>query len=117
VEVSTSGGSIHVNEVRGTIRAATSGGSIRATISKQPKSDCSLKTSGGSVTVHLAEGIKVDVDAKTSGGSVRCEMPITVQGLLGNNEVIVAIAGAKRIPQNQVRTRLSSYPARFCQLQ
>ncbi|MBA7608020.1 MAG: DUF4097 family beta strand repeat protein [Calditrichaeota bacterium] len=93
VEVSTSGGSIHVNEVRGTIRAATSGGSIRATISKQPKSDCSLKTSGGSVTVHLAEGIKVDVDAKTSGGSVRCEMPITVQGLLGNNEVKGKING------------------------
>ena len=93
VEVSTSGGSIHVNEVRGTIRAVTSGGSIRATISKQPKSDCSLKTSGGSVTVHLAEGIKVDVDAKTSGGSVRCEMPITVQGLLGKNEVKSKING------------------------
>lgn len=93
VEVSTSGGSIHVNEVQGTIRASTSGGSIRATISKQPKSDCSLKTSGGSVTVHLAKGIKVDLNAKTSGGSVRCDMPITVQGLLGKSEVKGKING------------------------
>ena len=93
VEVSTSGGSIHVNELQGTIRATTSGGSITATISRQPKSDCSLKTSGGSVTVRLADGIKLDVDAKTSGGSVKCEMPITVQGLPAKNEVQGKING------------------------
>ena len=93
VEVSTSGGSIRVNEVRGAIRATTSGGSISATISKQPEKDCTLKTSGGGVTVYLAKGIKVDVDARTSGGSVRCDMPITVQGLLGKPEVKGKING------------------------
>lgn len=93
VEVSTSGGSIRVNEVRGAIRATTSGGSISATISKQPEKDCTLKTSGGGVTVYLAKGIKVDVNARTSGGSVRCDMPITVQGLLGKNEVEGKING------------------------
>jgi len=93
VEVSTSGGSIRVNEVRGAIRATTSGGSIIATISKQPEKDCTLKTSGGGVTVYLAKGIKVDVNARTSGGSVRCDMPITVQGLLGKNEVNGKING------------------------
>ncbi len=93
IKAHTSGGSIHVNELQGTIRASTSGGSITATISRQPKSDCSLKTSGGSVTVRLADGIKVDVDAKTSGGSVKCEMPITVQGLPGKNEVQGKING------------------------
>ncbi len=93
VEGSTSGGSIRVNEVRGAIRATTSGGSISATISKQPEKDCTLKTSGGGVTIYLAKGIKVDVNAKTSGGSVRCDMPITVSGLLGKNEVKGKING------------------------
>ncbi len=93
VDVSTSGGSIRVNEVGGAIRATTSGGSISATISKQPEKDCTLRTSGGGVTVYLAKGIKVDVNAKTSGGNVRCDMPITVQGLLGKNEVNGKING------------------------
>lgn len=102
VEVSTSGGSIRVNEVRGAIRATTSGGSISATISKQPEKDCTLKTSGGGVTVYLAKGIKVDVNARTSGGSVKCDMPITVSGLLGKNEVKGKINGGG--PELYLRT-------------
>lgn len=102
VEVSTSGGSIRVGEVQGAIRASTSGGGITASISKQPRGDCSLKTSGGRVTVYLAKGIKVDVNARTSGGNVKCDMPITVSGLLGKNEVNGKINGGG--PQLYLRT-------------
>jgi DUF4097 and DUF4098 domain-containing protein YvlB len=93
VTVSTSGGSIYVDEIKGAVRANTSGGGISVSISKQPKSECSLTTSGGGVTVRLADNIKVDVDAKTSGGSVTCDLPLTVRGLIGKNQVEGRING------------------------
>ena len=102
MEVSTSGGSIRVNEVRGAIKASTSGGNITATISRQPERDCSLKTSGGGVTVHLADDIKVNVDARTSGGSVTCDLPITGVGLLGRSVVKGKINGGG--PELYLRT-------------
>lgn len=102
VRVSTSGGSIHIDEVKGSISASTSGGSVSATITEQPGNDCSLTTSGGGIKVYLAEGIRVDVDAKTSGGGVRCDMPITVQGLLGKNQVKGSINGGG--PELYLRT-------------
>ena len=74
----TSGGSVLVDEVMGTIDAGTSGDSISATLTKQPDHACQLKTSGGSITVHLSEDIKVNLDAKTSGGSVRTDFPVTI---------------------------------------
>lgn len=76
----TSGGGITVNEVMGAIQADTSGGSIKAYISRQPKSNCHLKTSGGSVTVYLEEDIGVFVDARTSGGRIKTEFPVTLRG-------------------------------------
>ncbi len=102
VDVSTSGGSIRVREVHGALKAHTSGGSIVATITGQPKEDCSLKTSGGGVTVHLLKAAKVDVDAKTSGGNVSCDLPIMVQGLLGKTEVKGKINGGG--PELYLRT-------------
>jgi hypothetical protein len=102
VRVSTSGGSIHVNEVKGSISASTSGGSVSATITQQPKNDCSLTTSGGGIRVYLAKGIQLEVDAKTSGGGVRCDMPMTVQGLFGKNQVRGTINGGG--PELYLRT-------------
>lgn len=102
VRVSTSGGSIHVEEVKGSISASTSGGSVSATITEQPKNDCSLTTSGGGIKVYLAKGIQLEVDAKTSGGGVRCDMPITVEGLLGKNQVRGVINGGG--PELYLRT-------------
>lgn len=112
VKVSTSGGSIHVNEVKGSISASTSGGSVSATITEQPKHDCSLTTSGGGIKVYLAKGIQVEVDAKTSGGGVRCDMPITVEGLLGKNQVYGTINGGG--PELYLRT--SGGPIRILEL-
>lgn len=102
LEARTSGGSIHVKEVRGAVELETSGGSIVATIAEQPKGDCSLKTSGGGLTVYLSKDAKVDVNAKTSGGNVRCDLPITVQGLLSKTEVKGKINGGG--PELYLRT-------------
>jgi hypothetical protein len=80
---STSGGSLHVDALIGHIKGRTSGGSIHVSNSKQ---DIDLVTSGGSVTASNCEGniklqtsggslhldhLKGNIDASTSGGSIQ----------------------------------------------
>ena len=65
VDLQTSGGSIDLSKVGGTVLARTSGGSISA---GQLGGTATLKTSGGSIQVAGANGALV---AKTSGGSIR----------------------------------------------
>jgi hypothetical protein len=89
----TSGGGIRIDDVAGSVDAQTSGGSIQARISGQPASDSRLSTSGGRVTVELNPRVAVDVDAKASGGGVRADIPVTVQGRIGKNEVRGQING------------------------
>lgn len=64
LDVETSGGSIHIDEIEGTVEARTSGGSIRT---GRLDGEGTLKTSGGSITV---EGATAKLVAHTSGGSI-----------------------------------------------
>jgi DUF4097 and DUF4098 domain-containing protein YvlB len=65
VVVKTSGGSIDLGDLGGTVDARTSGGSIET---GRLGGHATLKTSGGSITINGALG---RVDARTSGGSIR----------------------------------------------
>lgn len=65
VDVKTSGGSVKLDDIIGTVDARTSGGSISTGRIGGP---ANLRTSGGSITVGGGDG---KVDARTSGGSVR----------------------------------------------
>ncbi|NQT79629.1 MAG: DUF4097 family beta strand repeat protein [Candidatus Aminicenantes bacterium] len=102
VDAHTSGGSIKVEEVMGIIKATTSGGSVSAYISKQPKSECSLKTSGGGITVYMAEGVGVNVDARASGGRVYTEYPVTIQGKINKTSLKAKMNGGG--PELYLRT-------------
>jgi hypothetical protein len=62
--VATSGGSIDLADIGGTVNARTSGGSIRT---GKLAGASTLKTSGGSITV---DGANAEVNAHTSGGSI-----------------------------------------------
>ena len=64
VDVETSGGSIEIDEIAGTVDARTSGGSIRT---GRLGGKSKLDTSGGSITV---DGATAELDAHTSGGSI-----------------------------------------------
>lgn len=64
VELRTSGGSIELGNIGGTVDARTSGGSIST---GRLGADATLKTSGGSIQIEGANGT---VDARTSGGSI-----------------------------------------------
>lgn len=64
VDVRTSGGSINLGDIGGTVEARTSGGNIKAGRLQQ---SANLKTSGGSITIN---GARANVVAHTSGGSI-----------------------------------------------
>lgn len=64
VRVSTSGGEVHVGDIRGAIRVHTSGGSLEVGNVTGP---VDARTSGGSINVGRVEG---EVHAHTSGGSI-----------------------------------------------
>jgi len=64
VEVRTSGGSIEIDDIDGTVDARTSGGGI---VTGHVKGEASLSTSGGSIKVGGANG---PVTAQTSGGGI-----------------------------------------------
>jgi hypothetical protein len=64
LDVRTSGGSISLADIGGTVEAKTSGGSIKT---GRLSGESALHTSGGSITVASATA---HVDAHTSGGSI-----------------------------------------------
>src|SRR5687767_4680251 len=65
LRVRTSGGSIELDDVGGTVDAHTSGGSIQT---GRLGGVANLRTSGGSITI---DGAAAKVEARTSGGSIR----------------------------------------------
>lgn len=83
LEFSTSGGSLNVENVGGNVKGRTSGGSIHL---ENSKDDIDLSTSGGSIEAKNCDGklrlstsggsldlsnLRGDIDATTSGGSVQ----------------------------------------------
>jgi hypothetical protein len=83
----TSGGGVSLRGLHGDVDASTSGGSIDAEILEQLDAPCELSTSGGGIVIYLAKGIRADVDAYTSGGDVVSDLPITVQGAIGEGKL------------------------------
>ena len=65
VKVSTSGGSIELDDLGGAVDARTSGGSIKT---GRLGGVANLRTSGGSIAI---DGAAAKVDARTSGGSIK----------------------------------------------
>ena len=85
LDLKTSGGSIHIDDLKGEVDARTSGGSLGFKNIEGPVTgrtsggsislvsctgDANIKTSGGSINIGRVDG---DVDAHTSGGSIRVD--------------------------------------------
>lgn len=83
----TSGGGVSLRGLHGRVDAGTSGGSVDAEILEQITEPCELSSSGGGIMVYLAKNIKADIDAYTSGGEVISDLPITVQGSVGEGKL------------------------------
>lgn len=67
VQTKTSGGSLSFGQIRGEVKGYTSGGSIKLTACE---GDVDVKTSGGSITLGKVRG---NISAHTSGGSIDVE--------------------------------------------
>jgi len=65
LRLNTSGGNLHVADLKGKVEGGTSGGNIQL---KQIEGMTTVETSGGDIQ---AEGLKGNLSAETSGGSVK----------------------------------------------
>ncbi len=94
-DVRTSGGTIWLGGIGRNVTARTSGGSIQATMTTQPQSECSLRTSGGKITLTLIPDVAVDLEAKASGGRVSTDFAVepVIQGKTPKNRLEGRING------------------------
>lgn len=115
VDLKTSGGSISVDDLQGTVEIQTSGGSLGLNDIKGPVTG---KTSGGSISIGRVEG---DVNVNTSGGSIRIENaygPVkahTSGGGITVNEVMGTIHADTS--GGSVKAYISQQPKGDCRLQ
>jgi hypothetical protein len=77
VVLHNSRGNIELEAIHAATQATSGGGSILASLDRQPKGDVILKTSDGSITVSIPQNVGVDVDARSRGGRVISQVPVT----------------------------------------
>jgi hypothetical protein len=79
-DLDTSGGDISIGSVENTLNASTSGGNVTAGIVGAFKGDCYLDTSGGTVRAKVSREAAFNLDASTSGGDVKAAgLTITIE--------------------------------------
>jgi len=100
IDVHTGSGSIRVRGIKGGLRAQTGSGSIEAAGSVT--GSWTLHSGSGNVTLALGSGNGCNLDLHTSSGSIHTDLPITVQGTVGKNQLRGTIKGGG--PDVQVST-------------
>jgi DUF4097 and DUF4098 domain-containing protein YvlB len=91
VDVHTGSGTIRVKGIKGGIQAHTGSGDIEA--DGDVAGSWRLHTGSGTVRMALGSGSGFNLDVHTSSGSIHSDLPITVQGSLGNHELKGAVRG------------------------
>ncbi len=91
VDVHTGSGTIRVKGIKGGIQAHTGSGDIEA--DGNVTGPWRLHTGSGTVRMALGSGSGFNLDVHTSSGSIHSDLPITVQGSLGNHELKGAVRG------------------------
>ncbi len=91
IDFQTGSGSIHVDDVRGAVRAHTGSGSIE--VQGQPTDDWSMSTGSGSIIVRLPPQAAFYLSAHTSSGSINTDRQVTVQGTIGKRDLRGTVNG------------------------
>ncbi|MGB9104765.1 MAG: DUF4097 family beta strand repeat-containing protein, partial [Terriglobales bacterium] len=91
IDFQTGSGSIHVDDVRGAVRAHTGSGSIE--VQGQPTDDWSMSTGSGSIIVRLPPQAAFYLSAHTSSGSINTDRQVTVQGPIGKRDLRGTVNG------------------------
>ena len=87
VDASSSGGSVKIHEAGGAVVAESSGGSVSVGFGAGNARGGRLDSSGGGVSASVDPTVGLEIDASSSGGSVDCDLPITVRGKMGRDNV------------------------------
>ena len=91
VDVQTGSGGAHVRGVKGSLRAHSGSGDLSADGSVG--GPWNLHTGSGSIRLAVGTGSGFNLDVHTSSGSVHSDLPITVQGSMGNHELKGTVRG------------------------
>ncbi len=117
MQLESGDGHQEVNSVDGTLRAHTGDGHIRvdgrfdvldlntgdgriearASTGSVPSSSWNVRTGDGSVTLQLPDNFAADVDLHTSDGHISVDMPVTVEGRLGEKNIHGKINGGGKL--------------------
>ena len=87
LEAESSGGGIAVREARGRVVAGSSGGAVSVAFAAGNAKGGELSSSGGGVATMVDPAVGLEIDASSSGGSVDCNLPLTVRGKIGRDDV------------------------------
>ena len=87
LDASSSGGGVEIREAHGAVVAGSSGGAVSVSFAAGNAHGGSLDSSGGGVEARLDPAVGLEIDASSSGGSVDCDLPLTVHGRVGRDDV------------------------------
>lgn len=86
-ELRTVNGDIETLDCAGVFNARTTNGNVRLELRQIPGNESlTAETVNGNVVLALAEGAGGDLDVRTRNGDFRSDLPVTLQGALGNRE-------------------------------
>lgn len=91
VDVETGSGGVHLRGVKGGLRARSGSGNLTADGSVG--GPWNLHTGSGSIRLAVGSGSGFDLDVRTSSGSIHSDLPITMQGSLGRQELKGTVRG------------------------
>ncbi len=91
VDVQTGSGGIRLRGVKGGLRARTGSGDVEA--DGDVKGPWSLHSGSGGIRMAMGSSSGFNLDVHTSSGSIHSDLPITVQGSLGQHELKGAVRG------------------------
>ncbi|MGC2112667.1 MAG: DUF4097 family beta strand repeat-containing protein [Candidatus Korobacteraceae bacterium] len=100
VDVHTGSGTIQVRGIRGGILAHTGSGNIEA--DGDVTGSWELHSGSGNIRLAFGSNSNFNLDVHTGSGSIHSDLPITVQGSLGNRSLKGAVRGGG--PNVQVST-------------
>ena len=100
VDVHTGSGTIRVRGIKGGVRARTGSGNVET--DGTVNGPWEVHSGSGNITLAVGSGSGFNLDLHTSSGSIHTDLPITVQGSLGKNQLKGTVKGGG--PEVEVST-------------
>lgn len=100
IDVHTGSGTIRVRGIKGSVRARTGSGNVET--DGTVTGPWEVHSGSGNIILAVGSGSGFNLDLHTSSGSIHTDLPITVQGSLGKNQLKGTVKGGG--PEVEVST-------------